>query len=79
MLDSLVTRTLRTVNDADAAAAALRVAEIRTQRHLQDSALVEHLIKQKGESDRHGRRRHLGSSIDSRLWQRCRVYHRRRN
>lgn len=47
MLDSLVTRTLRTVNDADAAAAALRVAEIRTQRHLQDNALVEHLIKQK--------------------------------
>lgn len=47
MLDSLVDRTLRTVNDADAAAAAQRVAAIRTQRHLQDDALVEHLIKQK--------------------------------
>ena len=47
MLDSLVDRTLRTVNDADAAAAVQRVAEIRTQRRLQDDALVEHLIKQK--------------------------------
>ena len=32
LLDSLVDRTLRSVNDADAAAAAQRVAEIRTQR-----------------------------------------------
>lgn len=47
MLDSIVDRTLRSVNDADAVAAAQRVAAIRTQRHLQDNALVEHLIKQK--------------------------------
>ena len=47
LLDSLVDRTLRSVNDADAGAAAQRVAAIRTQRRLQDDALVEHLIKQK--------------------------------
>lgn len=47
MLESLVDRTLRSVNDADAAAAAQRVAAIRTQHRLQDNALVEHLIKQK--------------------------------
>lgn len=47
MLESLVDRTLRSANDADAAAAAQRVAEIRTQRRLQDNALIEHLIKQK--------------------------------
>lgn len=47
MLDALVDRTLRTVNEADAAAAVQRVAAIRTQRRLQDDALVEHLIRQK--------------------------------
>lgn len=46
-LDALVDRTLRTVNDADAALAAQRVAEVRTQHSLSDGALVEHLIRQK--------------------------------
>ena len=46
-LESLVDRTLRSVNDADAEAAAQRVADIRLQRRLRDDALVEHLIKQK--------------------------------
>ena len=49
MLDSIVDRTLRTVNDADASAAAQRVADIRTQRRLHDDALVEHLIRQKAQ------------------------------
>ena len=47
LLESLVDHTLRSVNAADAAAAAQRVAAIRTQRRLQDNALVEHLIQQK--------------------------------
>ncbi|MFZ1768370.1 MAG: hypothetical protein WAU00_04180 [Caldilinea sp.] len=49
MLESIVDRTLRTVNDADAYAAAQRVAEISTQRRLHDDALVEHLIRQKAQ------------------------------
>ena len=46
-LEALVDRTLRSVNDADAQAAAVRVAELRVQRRLRDDALVEQLIKQK--------------------------------
>ena len=47
-LATVVDKTLHALSDADAAAAAMRVAEVRRQGRLaSDDALVEHLIKQK--------------------------------
>ncbi|MDW8441220.1 MAG: thioredoxin domain-containing protein [Caldilineaceae bacterium] len=47
LLNALLERTLRTLQDVDIELAAQRVADLRAKHHLQDDVLVEHLIWRK--------------------------------